>query len=414
MATAHTTSTLPDVRADFPVLRREFNGHRVAYIDSAATAQKPKCVLDAMDRFLNEANASVHRGVYDLGREATELFEGARVRIAQFVGGDAETTIFTHNATEAINLVAYAWARDNLGPGDEVLITRMEHHSNVVPWQLVCQDTGASLRYLDVSDEGTLSLDELDSVLASGRVKLVGVVHVSNVLGTINPVAEIAARARAAGAVVVVDGTQAVPQMPVDVSEVGADFYAWTGHKALGPTGVGVLHGRRELLLGMRPFIAGGHMISRVDDEMSTWAELPHKFEAGTSAIAEAIGLGAAIDYLSGLGMETVRTHERELTAYALERLPEVPGLTVYGPPDAERRGGVVSFSMEGIHPHDIAEVCDRYAVCIRAGHHCAQPLMRRLGVAATGRASFHVYNAPEDIDRLIDALHEARRVFEL
>jgi cysteine desulfurase/selenocysteine lyase len=414
MATAHTTSTLPDVRADFPVLRREFNGHRVAYIDSAATAQKPKCVLDAMDRFLNEANASVHRGVYDLGREATELFEGARVRIAQFVGGDAETTIFTHNATEAINLVAYAWARDNLGPGDEVLITRMEHHSNVVPWQLVCQDTGASLRYLDVSDEGTLSLDELDSVLASGRVKLVGVVHVSNVLGTINPVAEIAARARAAGAVVVVDGTQAVPQMPVDVSEVGADFYAWTGHKALGPTGVGVLHGRRELLLGMRPFIAGGHMISRVDDEMSTWAELPHKFEAGTSAIAEAIGLGAAVDYLSGLGMENVRTHERELTAYALERLPEVPGLTVYGPPDAERRGGVVSFSMEGIHPHDIAEVCDRYAVCIRAGHHCAQPLMRRLGVAATGRASFHVYNAPEDIDRLIDALHEARRVFEL
>jgi cysteine desulfurase/selenocysteine lyase len=414
MATTHTTSVLPDVRADFPVLRREWNGHRVTYIDSAATAQKPKCVLEAMDRFLNESNASVHRGVYDLGREATELFEGARERIARFVGGDAETTIFTHNATEAINLVAYAWARDNLGPGDEVLITRMEHHSNVVPWQLVCRDTGARLRYLDVSDEGTLSLDELDSVLAEGRVKLVGVVHVSNVLGTINPVAEIAARARAAGAVVVVDGTQAVPQMPVDVSEVGADFYAWTGHKALGPTGVGVLHGRRELLLTMRPFIAGGHMISRVDDEMSTWAELPHKFEAGTSAIAEAIGLGAAIDYLSGLGMENVRTHECDLTAYALEKLPEVPGLTVYGPPDAERRGGVVSFSIEGIHPHDIAEVCDRYAVCIRAGHHCAQPLMRRLGVAATGRASFHVYNAPEDVDRLVEALHEARRVFEL
>jgi cysteine desulfurase / selenocysteine lyase len=414
MATAHHTSTLPDVRADFPVLRREWNGHRVTYIDSAATAQKPKVVLDAMDRFLNESNASVHRGVYDLGREATELFEGARERIAAFVGGDAETTIFTHNATEAINLVAYAWARDNLGPGDEILITRMEHHSNVVPWQLVCQDTGAKLRYLDVSDEGTLSLDQLDSVLAEGNVKLVGVVHVSNVLGTINPVAEIAARARAAGAVSVVDGTQAVPQMPVNVAEVGADFYAWTGHKALGPTGVGVLHGRRELLLSMRPFIAGGHMISRVDDEMSTWAELPHKFEAGTSAIAEAIGLGAAIDYLSNLGMENVRAHERELTAYALERLPEVPGLTLYGPPDPDRRGGVVAFSMEGIHPHDIAEVCDRYAVCIRAGHHCAQPLMRRLGVGATARASFHVYNAPEDVDRLIEALHEARRVFEL
>jgi cysteine desulfurase / selenocysteine lyase len=414
MATAHSTSALPDVRADFPVLRREWNGHRVAYIDSAATSQKPKQVLDAMDRFLNESNASVHRGVYDLGREATELFEGARERIAAFVGGKAETTIFTHNATEAINLVAYAWARDNLGPGDEILITRMEHHSNMVPWQLVCQDTGAKLRYLGVSDDGQLSLDELDSVLAEGHVKLVGVVHVSNVLGTINPVAEIAARARAAGAVVVVDGTQAVPQMPVNVAEIDADFYAWTGHKALGPTGVGVLHGRRELLLEMRPFIAGGHMISRVDDDMSTWAELPHKFEAGTSAIAEAIGLGAAIDYLSDLGMENVRTHERELTTYALERLPEVPGITLYGPPAADRRGGVVSFSMEGIHPHDIAEVCDRFAVCIRAGHHCAQPLMRLLGVGATGRASFHVYNAPEDVDRLLEALHEARRVFEL
>jgi len=414
MATAHHTSTLPDVRADFPVLRREWNGHRVTYIDSAATAQKPKQVLDAMDRFLNESNASVHRGVYDLGREATELFEGARERIASFVGGTAETTIFTHNATEAINLVAYAWARDNLGPGDEILITRMEHHSNVVPWQLVCQDTGAKLRYLGVSDDGRLSLDELDSVLAEGRVKLVGVVHVSNVLGTINPVAEIAARARAAGAVSVVDGTQAVPQMPVNVADVGADFYAWTGHKALGPTGVGVLHGRRELLLEMRPFIAGGHMISRVDDELSTWAELPHKFEAGTSAIAEAIGLGAAIDYLSDLGMENVRTHERDLTTYALERLPEVPDITLHGPPDPDRRGGVVSFSMEGIHPHDIAEVCDRFAVCIRAGHHCAQPLMRRLGVGATARASFHVYNAPENVDRLLEALHEARRVFEL
>jgi cysteine desulfurase/selenocysteine lyase len=413
MATAPTT-TLPDVRSEFPVLTREWNGQRITYVDSAATSQKPEPVLAVMDRFLREANASVHRGLYDLGREATDLFEGARERIARFVGGDAETTIFTHNATEAINLVAYAWARDNLGPGDEVLVTRMEHHSNIVPWQLACLDTGAKLRYLDISDEGTLSLDELDAVLAGGRVKLVGVAHVSNVLGTINPVAEVAARARAAGAVVVVDGTQAVPQMPVDVSETSADFYAWTGHKALGPTGVGVLHGRRELLSSMRPFVAGGHMISRVDDEMSTWAELPHKFEAGTSAIAEAIGLGAAVDYLSALGMESVRAHEESLTAYALARLPEVPGLTVFGPPDAERRGGVVSFSMEGIHPHDIAEVCDRHAVCIRAGHHCAQPLMRRLGVGATARASFHVYNHADDVDRLVEALHDARRVFEL
>jgi cysteine desulfurase/selenocysteine lyase len=383
-------------------------------VDSAATSQKPDSVLVTMDRFLRESNASVHRGLYDLGREATELFEGARERIAAFVGGETDTTIFTRNATEAINLVAYAWARDNLGPGDEVLITRMEHHSNIVPWQLACQDTGAKLRYLDISDDGVLSLDELDSVLASGRVKLVGVVHVSNVLGTLNPVAEIAARAHAAGALVVVDGTQAVPQMPVDVAQIDADFYAWTGHKALGPTGVGILHGRRSLLEEMRPFIAGGHMISRVDDEMSTWSELPHKFEAGTSAIAEVIGVGAAIDYLSGLGMENVRAHEIALTSYALERLPEVPDLTVYGPSDPQLRGGVVSFSMEGIHPHDIAEVCDRHAVCIRAGHHCAQPLMRRLGVGATGRASFHVYNQPEDVDRLVEALHDARRVFEL
>jgi cysteine desulfurase/selenocysteine lyase len=383
-------------------------------VDSAATSQKPNQVLVAMDRFLRESNASVHRGLYDLGREATDLFEGARERIARFVGGDAETTIFTHNATEAINLVAYAWARDNLHEGDEVLVTRMEHHSNIVPWQLACQDTGARLRYLDISDDGFISLDELDAVLAEGRVKLVGVVHVSNVLGTINPVAEVVARAHAAGAVVVVDGTQAVPQMPVDVGEIGADFYAWTGHKALGPTGVGVLHGRRELLTSMRPYVSGGHMISRVDDEMSTWSELPHKFEAGTSAIADAIGLGAAIDYLTTLGMDAVRAHEESLTAYALERLQEVPGLTIFGPAEASARGGVVSFSMEGIHPHDIAEVCDRHAVCIRAGHHCTQPLMRRLGVGSTGRASFHVYNHPDDVDRLVDALHDARRVFEL
>jgi cysteine desulfurase / selenocysteine lyase len=413
MASTGVTS-LPDVRADFPVLTREWNGQRMTYVDSAATSQKPDAVLSVMDRFLRDSNASVHRGLYDLGREATDLFEGARERIARFVGGEHETTIFTHNATEAINLVAYSWGRANLGPGDEVLITRMEHHSNIVPWQLVCRDTGAKLRYLDISDEGTLSLDELDAVLAEGRVRLVGVVHVSNVLGTINPVAKVAARARAAGALTFVDGTQAVPQLPVELGEVGADFYAWTGHKALGPTGVGVLHGRRELLDEMGPFISGGHMISRVDDEMSTWSELPHKFEAGTSAIAEAIGLGAAVDYLSELGMENVRAHETAITSYALERLPEVPGLTIYGPPNAEQRGGVVSFSMEGIHPHDIAEVCDRHAVCIRAGHHCTQPLMRRLGVGSTARASFHVYNQPEDVDRLVEALHDARRVFEL
>jgi cysteine desulfurase/selenocysteine lyase len=401
---------LAGLRAEFPVLA----DGRVAYLDSAATAQKPAAVLDAMDGFLRHENASVHRGVYRLAAEATERFEGARERIAAAYGADPRTTIFTHNATEAINLVAYAWGRDHVGPGDEVLLTEMEHHSNIVPWQQLCEERGAKLRYLSVSEEGELALDELDAVLAEGRVRLVGVVHVSNVLGTINPVREIAARARAAGAVTVVDGTQAAPQMRVDVGEIDADFYAWTGHKALGPTGIGVLHGRRELLESMRPFISGGHMISKVERDRSTWNELPWKFEAGTSAIAEAIGLGAAVDFLSDLGFDAIREHERHLTAHALERLAEVPGLTLFGPLDPARRGGVVSFAMEGVHPHDIAEVGDRTGVCVRAGHHCAQPLMRRLGVGATARASFHVYNETDDVDRLVDSLHEARRVFGL
>jgi cysteine desulfurase/selenocysteine lyase len=402
-----------DIRADFPVLAREINGHPLVYLDSAATAQKPRQVIEAMERFYSESYGTVHRGVYELGREATELFEGARERIAAFLRWPADCSIFTRNATEAINLVAYSWGRSNVGAGDEVLITEMEHHSNIVPWQLLCEETGARLRYLSVGEGGELSLDELDSMLAEGRVKVVAVGHVSNVLGTINPVAEIARRARSAGAVTVVDGAQAVPQMPVDLSAIDADFYAWTGHKALGPT-CGLLHGRRELLKEMRPFLAGGHMISRVEREHSSWNELPWKFEAGTNAIAEAIGLGAAIDYLSEIGMERVREHERELTAYALERLPEVDELVVYGPASLDRRGGVVSFSIEGIHPHDIAELCDREAVCVRAGHHCAQPLMRCLGVGATARASFHVYNRREDVDRLVDALGKAREVFGL
>jgi cysteine desulfurase/selenocysteine lyase len=355
----------------------------------------------------------VHRGVYELGREATEQFEGARERIAAFVNWDPTCSIFTRNATESINLVAYAWGRDNVGAGDEVLVTEMEHHSNLVPWQLLCEETGARLRYLSVGKSGELSLDELDSVLAEGRVKLVAVTHISNVLGTINPVEEIARRARAAGAVTLIDGAQAVPQLPVDLGAIDADFYAWTGHKALGPT-TGLLHGRRELLEGMRPFLGGGHMISRVERDHSTWNELPWKYEAGTNAIAEAIGLGAAIDYLAEIGMERVREHERELTAYALEQLPEVEGITLYGPSNVDRRGGAVPFTIEGMHPHDIAELADREAVCVRAGHHCAQPLMRCLGVGATARASFHVYNVREDVDRLTHALGAAREVFEL
>jgi cysteine desulfurase / selenocysteine lyase len=407
-----TTSVASAV--DFPVLEREVNGKRLVYLDSAATSQKPRQVLEAMDDYYRRSNANVHRGVYELGRESTELFEGARERVAAFTGADSATTIFTKNVTEALNLVAYSWGRAHVGEGDEVLITQMEHHSNIVPWQLLCQERGARLRYLDVSDEGTLSLDELDSVLAEGRVKLVSVVHVSNVLGTINPVEEIVARARAAGAVTVVDAAQAVPQMPVDVTAIGADFYGWTGHKALGPTGIGVLHGRRDLLEEMPPFLGGGDMISRVELESSTWNELPWKFEAGTSPIAEAVGLGAAVDYLSAFGMDRVRAHEQALTGYGLERLAEIDGLRVFGPPDVERRGGAISFAIEGIHPHDIAEICDRDAICVRAGHHCAQPLMRRLGVPATARASFHVYNTREDVDRLVEGLRAARAVFGL
>ena len=410
---AVATKPLVDVRADFPVLAREFGGKRVAYLDSAATSQRPQPVIEAMDRFQRESYAPIHRGVYELAREATDRFEAARERIASFVNWDPALSIFTRNATEAINLVAYAWGREHVGPGDEVLITEMEHHSNIVPWQMLCAEAGAKLRYLTLTDGFELSLDELDSVLAEGRVKLVAVAHVSNVLGTINPVAEIVRRARAAGAVVVVDGSQSVPQLPVDLGEIDADFYAWTGHKALGPT-IGLLHGRRELLSQMRPFLGGGHMISRVDRDRSTWNELPYKFEAGTSAATEAVGLGAAVEYLDAIGMERVRAHERDLTAYALERLPEVEGIHLYGPPDVDRRGGVVAFAIDGMHPHDIAELCDREAVCVRAGHHCAQPLMRCLGVGATARASFHVYSSRDEVDRLVEALTKAREVFEL
>ena len=395
------------LRADFPVLSRGF-----AYLDSANTSQKPHQVIEAVDSYYRNSNANIHRAVYALAQEATDLYEGARERVARFAGSQAATTIFTRNATEAINLVAYAWGREYVGEGDEVLLTHMEHHSNIVPWQILCQERGATLRYLQVSEEGLLSLDELDEALASGRVKLVSVAHVSNVLGTINPVAEIAARARAAGAVSLVDGSQAMPQLPVDVAEIDADFYAWTGHKALGPTGIGVLHGRRDLLESMRPFLGGGDMIASVGFESSTWNELPWKFEAGTSPIAQGIGLGAAIDYLDAIGMDAVRAHEHDLTAYTLERLAEMDGLRTFGPRDPDLRGGVVSFEVEGIHPHDLAELCDRAGVCIRAGHHCAQPLMRLMGVPATARASFHVYNARADVDRLVEALRHAQKVF--
>ena len=394
---------------EFPALDRE----GLVYLDSSATSQTPRVVLDAMDDYYEHHRGTVHRSVYPLAAEATELFEGARERIARFVNWGVRETILTRNASEALNLVAYSWGLTNLGPGDRVVVTEMEHHSNLVPWQIVCERTGATLDWVTVDDDGRLRLEELDAKLAGGDVRLVAVAHVSNVVGTINPVADIARRARDAGAVVVVDGSQAVPQIPVDLRAIDADFYAWTGHKAYGPTGVGILHGRKALLDAMPPFIAGGHMIASVSLEKGTrWAEIPAKFEAGTGAVAEVIGLGAAVDFLSRIGMDAVREHESDLAAYALERLTAIPGLHVQGPLEAADRGALVSFTLDGIHPHDIAEILGAQGVCIRAGHHCAQPLMKRFGVGATSRASFAVHNSREDVDRLVAGIDKVREVF--
>ena len=392
----------------FPTLERE----GLVYLDSAATSQTPLAVMAAMDDYYRSHRASVHRGVYALAQEATDLYEGARAKAAAFVGWGVDETIFTRNASEAINLVAYTWARTTLKPGDRILLTEMEHHSNIVPWQLACDMTGATIAAVPVLDDGRLDLDALDAELAVGDVKLLAVAHVSNVLGTINPVAELVARAHAAGAIVVVDGTQAVPQLPVDAAAIDADFYVWTAHKAYGPTGIGVLHGRRALLEAMPPFIGGGHMISKVTMQRSTWAPPPTKFEAGTGPIAEAIGMGAAVDFLNDLGgMDVVRAHEKQVTAYALERLSQIPQLTIHGPAAAAERGALVSFHLDCAHPHDVAEILGRQGVCVRAGHHCAQPLMQRLGIAASTRASFAVHNTHEDVDRMVGGLG---RVIEL
>jgi cysteine desulfurase/selenocysteine lyase len=389
---------------DFPILREEFDEGPLVYLDSAATSQKPGPVLDAMDRAYRTRHASVHRGVYPLAQRSTDDFEGARATVARWIGASTKEVVFTPNASGAINLVA----RTLIQPGDRVLLTEMEHHSNIVPWQLV----GAEVSYVPIDQNGLLVLDELDALLAR-RPKLVAVAHVSNVLGTRNPIEEIVRRAHDAGALVLVDGAQAAPHMRIDMGELGADFYAFTAHKMYGPTGIGVLFGRLELLEELPPFIGGGHMISRVDWQESRWNELPWKFEAGTSPIVEAIGLGAAIEWLDSIGIDNVHAHEAELTAYALERLADVPGLTIYGP-GAEARGSLVSFSLEGAHPHDVAEILGRRNVCVRAGHHCAQPLMRRLGVPATTRASFAVHNTHSDVDRLVDGLHEVREVLRI
>jgi cysteine desulfurase/selenocysteine lyase len=409
-----TVEDLSAVSEQFPVLRREFDGHSLVYLDSAATSQTPQPVIDAMTRYYVESRASIHRGVYPLAVEATDLYEGARARIAAWLGSTVEETVFTANATAAINLVAYTWGRMNVSAGDLVVLTEMEHHSNIVPWQLLCQDRGAELAYVPVGADGVLDLDAYETLLARGP-KLVAFVHVSNVMGTVNPVASMTRRAHEAGAVVLVDGTQAVPAMPVWLPELDVDFYAWTGHKAYGPTGIGVLHGRRELLEEMPPFIGGGHMIRTVAADESTWTDLPWKFEAGTSQIAEAIGLGAAVDWIQDVGLDRIRAHEESLVAETLARLSsDVPGLTVHGPLSATDRGALVSFALEGAHPHDVGEILGRSGVCVRAGHHCAQPLMRKLGVGATTRASFAVHNSFDDVARLLEGLDEVRRVMRL
>lgn len=399
------------IKADFPILGRSVHGAPLTYLDSAATSQKPTAVLDAVDAYYRETNANVHRGVYELAAEATNRFEHGRDAVARLVGAPREGVILTKNASEAINLVAWAWGVRNLGPGDRIVVTEMEHHSNIVPWQIVAQITGAEVAFAPVTPGGELEMDALRGLL-DGPVRMVAVAHASNVLGTINPVAEIARMAHDAGALCLVDASQSVPHMPVDAPALGCDFLAFTGHKMLGPTGIGVLVGTVDVLEGMEPFLGGGEMISDVTTAGSSWAQLPWKFEAGTPPIAEAVGLGAAAEYLRKVGLDAIRAHEVELTGHMLDALGELNGITIYGPKDPEARGGAVSFSLPDIHPHDIAQLIDREGVCVRAGHHCAKPLMRVLGVGATARASTYLYNSHEDIDTLVRALGNARAMF--
>ncbi|HEU5439167.1 MAG TPA: cysteine desulfurase [Ktedonobacterales bacterium] len=399
-------------REDFPILARTINEHPLIYLDSAASAQKPRQVLEAMDVFARTSYANIHRGAYTLSEEATAAYEGARKKVARFINArSVREVIWTRNTTESINLVARTWAEANLKPGDVILTTLLEHHSNIVPWQLAAARTGARVEYVPITDEGELDQAAFDRLLEQARPKLVAVTQMSNVLGTQPPVGELIARAHAAGALALVDAAQSVPHMAVDVRALECDFLAFSGHKMLGPSGIGVLWGRRELLEAMPPFMGGGDMIREVKLEGSTWNDLPWKFEAGTPAIIEAVGLGAAVDYLSGLGMERVRAHEHALLTYALERLTAIPGLRIYGPP-AERRGGVVSFTLGDIHAHDLATLLDREGIAIRAGHHCAQPLMERYGLPATARASFYVYSTSSEVDALAAALERAKDVF--
>ncbi len=402
------------LKADFPIMRQPTRGKPLVYLDSAASSQKPSVVIDSLVEFYRTSNANIHRGVYELSERATSAYDDARAKVASLVNaGSPRECIFTRNTTEAINLVANSWGRANLNEDDEIVLTILEHHSNIVPWQIIAKERGARIRYVDIDDDGRLALDQLDGYLASGRVKLVAATHVSNSLGTINPVKQIIERAHSSGALVLIDGAQSVPHMPVDVQALGADFLAFSGHKMLGPLGVGVLYGRRALLESMPPYMGGGDMIRTVELDDSTYADLPEKFEAGTPSVADAVGLGAAIDYLNGVGIPAVRQHEKDIVRYALATLREVPDVTLYGP-EGDDRAGVVSFSIGDVHPHDIASILDGEGIAVRAGHHCTQPLMNRLGVIATTRASFYLYNDEADVDHLVDGIMTVRRVFGL
>lgn len=400
------------VRKDFPILTRQVHGRPLVYLDNAATTQKPRQVIDALVDYYERYNANVHRGLHTLAEEASEAYEGARAKVARFIKSPygPESIVFTRNTTEGLNLVASAWGRKFLQPGDEIVTSVVEHHSNLVPWQLIAHEKGAVLRFVDIDEEGRLRRDQLNELIGP-KTKMVALGHASNVLG-LNPIREISEMAHRHGALVCVDGAQSVPHMPVDVGDLGCDFLAFSGHKMVGPTGIGALWARPDLFEDMDPYMGGGSMISRVTMEGATWNEVPFKFEAGTPNVADAVGLGAAIDYLEALGMDNVRAHEKELTAYAMKRLGELPDLTIYGPKDPEERIGVVSFNYGEVHPHDLSQVLDQYGIAIRAGHHCAQPLMRRLDCVATARASFYLYNTFAEVDALVEAIEGAKRFF--
>ena len=403
---------MKNVRPDFPILDQRVHGKPLIYLDSAATSQKPKTVIEALSHYYSTMNANIHRGIYYLSEEATIAFEKTRRKVSEFIGAKEDRyIIFTHNATEAINLVAHAWGRKNIKEGDEILLTHMEHHSNLVPWQLLAQEKGAVLKYIPITKEGFLDIERFNNLLTD-RTKLLAVTHMSNVLGTINPLSHLITKAHAVGAKVLVDGAQAVAHLKVNVSELDCDFYAFSAHKMLGPTGVGVLYGKPEILESLPPFLGGGEMILEVHEEYSTWKPIPYKFEAGTPNIGAVIAFAKALDYLEHIGMDVIREHEKALTQHALYQLKEIDHLTIYGPMDANLKGGVISFNLEDIHPHDLGTLLDHEGIAIRAGHHCAQVLMKKLNVPATARVSFYLYNTPQEVDIFIDILKKARRYF--